>query len=103
MRLVEVASLVRSKNAGPFTLTIDIMLPDRASYETVRDNDRLRADIVGPLLGTAPEAIDIFACEAANAFKISFPRPTASGSVTDVDVYGGQFHWPLLDLEVTAR
>lgn len=102
MRLVEIASLVRSKNAGPFMLTIDIMLPDHASYEKVRDHDRLRADVVGPLLGVDPDAIDIFACDAAVAFKISFPRPTPSGSATDLDIYGGQFHWPLLDLDVTT-
>jgi hypothetical protein len=30
----EVAQFVTSKNAGPFLLTLDVVLPDEASYRT---------------------------------------------------------------------
>lgn len=36
-RLWQVAKLIRSKNSGPFELTFDVILKDRATYEKVRD------------------------------------------------------------------
>ena len=35
-RLVDVARVIRSKNAGPFELTFDIMFADADSYERVK-------------------------------------------------------------------
>ena len=34
-RLCDLAKILRSKNSGPFELTIDIFLPDEASYRRV--------------------------------------------------------------------
>ena len=41
MILADIASLIRSKNAGPFTLTFDIMFRDLASYRRVKDSGAL--------------------------------------------------------------
>src|ERR1700674_4503712 len=38
MKLAELASLIRSKNAGPFILTFDIMFPDDESYLRVKNS-----------------------------------------------------------------
>ena len=38
--------------------------------------------------------------DAANAIKITIPRPTISGDIDDTDVFGGQQHGPLVDVEV---
>ena len=35
-QLAELARLIRSKNAGPFELTFDIMFEDAATYERVK-------------------------------------------------------------------
>ncbi|MGZ9039111.1 MAG: DUF4387 family protein, partial [Burkholderiales bacterium] len=40
--------------------------------------------------------------DAANAIKITIPRPIVSGDVNDTDVYGGQQHGPLVDVEVPS-
>ena len=41
MVLADIANLIRSKNAGPFILTFDIMFADLASYRRVKDSGAL--------------------------------------------------------------
>ena len=100
MRLYELCSLIRSKNAGPFMLTIDVMFDDVATYERVRDSGALSAAVISQIYGLPVEQVRFFAHDAALALKISFPRQVTSGSIGDNDVYGGQFHSPLVLLDV---
>ena len=63
MKLAELSSLIRSKNAGPFVLTFDIMFPDDKSYQRVK-----RAGVLSPrkfaeLFHTAPRTV----CSSSNA------------------------------------
>ena len=99
-RLAEVAKLIRSKNAGPFWLTFDVMFDDPAIYYAVRDQRILQAERVAELFHQDLARIRVFDCDAAMAIKISFPRPASSGSAADTDVFGGQQYAPLLDLTV---
>jgi hypothetical protein len=46
MRLGELAKVVRSKNAGPFLLTFDILFDDRETLERIRAGGRLTVDTV---------------------------------------------------------
>ena len=96
----DLAVLVRSKNAGPFWLTIDIMFDDEGKYRQVRDSAILDRALVARLYGRAPADIIVVNHDAALAIKISFPRPASSGSKYDSDVYGGQQYAPLLGLDV---
>jgi hypothetical protein len=98
--LGEVAKLVRSKNAGPFWLTLDVMFDDRATYEAVRDQQVVTVELIEQLYGESAEHIRLFAHDAALAIKVSMPRPHSSGSPLDTDVFGGQQYAPLLDLPV---
>jgi hypothetical protein len=100
MQLHELATLVRSKNAGPFMLTIDVMFEDADSYRLVRDSGVLTADTMAALYGVSAADVQVFHYEPATALKISLPRPHPSGSQADGDVYGGQFHAPLVLLEI---
>jgi hypothetical protein len=100
VRLWEIARLVRAKNAGPFIITIDVMFDDRANYERVRDSGVLSAEAVADLYQVPLDTVRYTEHEAALALKISFPRRHPSGSVLDTDVFGGQFHGPLVDLLV---
>lgn len=100
MQLHEAATLVRSKNAGPFMLTIDVMFDNPAMYRRVRDSGALTAESVAAVYGLRPDQVRAFDYEPALALKFSFPRPATSGSFDDGDVYGGQFHSPLVDLEI---
>jgi len=96
--LGELATLVRSKNAGPFWVTIDIFLPDSASYERACRSRVTDPATVGALYRTDHNEIKIFQLPGLQAIKISFPRPITQGAVQDRDMHSGQQYVPLLDL-----
>jgi hypothetical protein len=100
MKLWERASLIRSKNAGPFILTIDIMFSDRETYEKVRDSGVLDRKVVAAIYGVPLEDVDGYECDNALALKFSMPRRLAQGDFGDGDMHGGQQYAPLLDIEV---
>lgn len=99
-KLWEVSKLIRSKNAGPFELTFDVIFRDRASYERVRDAGIINARWFAAAYGLEPGLVAIHHYDAADAIKITIPRPVVSGDVDDTDVFGGQQYGPLVDLEV---
>lgn len=98
--IADLAVLVRSKNAGPFWLTIDIMFDNEAAYRRVRDSDIVSRAAMAHMFGGEPSQVITVNHDAAMAIKVSFPRPQSSGSKYDSDVYGGQQYAPLLSLEV---
>jgi hypothetical protein len=98
--IADLAVLVRSKNAGPFWLTIDIMFDDAANYRRVRDSDVINRAGIARMFRREPADIIVVNHDAALAIKISFPRPQSSGSKLDSDVYGGQQYAPLLALAI---
>ncbi len=98
--IADLAVLVRSKNAGPFWLTIDIMFDSEENYRRVRDADVVNRALVARLFRREASDIIVVNHDAALAIKVSLPRPQSSGSKYDSDVYGGQQYAPLLALEV---
>lgn len=98
--IADLAVLVRSKNAGPFWLTIDIMFDDADKYRRVRDSEIVNREAVADMFRRDPDEIIVVNHDAALAIKVSFPRPQSSGSKYDSDVYGGQQYAPLLSLAV---
>jgi hypothetical protein len=96
----DLAVLVRSKNAGPFWLTIDIMFDNPDNYRRVRDSEAINRAGIARIYRRDPADIIVVNHDAALAIKISFPRPQSSGSKLDSDVYGGQQYAPLLSLAI---
>lgn len=99
-KLGEIAKLIRSKNAGPWILTVDVMLPDAETFQTVVRSGVLTAEKVGPLLGADPSTVQVYDYAPAHTVKISFPRPVPNGHPDDSDVFGGQQFAPLVTVEV---
>ena len=99
-KLWQVTKLIRSKNAGPFELTFDVIFKDRAGYEHVRDAGIISAEWFAKTYRLKPEVVSVINYDAANAIKITSPRPVVSGDIDDTDVFGGQQHGPLVNLEV---
>jgi Domain of unknown function (DUF4387) len=99
-QLYELARLIRSKNAGPFELTIDVMFNDRESYDRVISSQVLSAERMAELYHVDPSIVQLFQADVALAIKISFPRPIASGNLQDTDIFGGQFHSPIVRLDI---
>src|SRR5580704_16789427 len=86
--LGDLAKLVRSKNAGPFWLTIDIMFDDAEAYRRARDAEIVNRATIARLYNRHPAEIIVVKHDTALASKVSFPRPQSSGSKQDSDVYG---------------
>ena len=96
----EVCRHIRSKNAGPFWLTIDIFLPDDESFNRVGRSRVTDPEVIGSLYGVDPTHVMVFELADLCAIKISFPRPVVQGSLRDRDMHGGQQYVPLLALPV---
>ncbi|MFZ5436990.1 MAG: DUF4387 domain-containing protein [Bacillota bacterium] len=101
-RLVDVAKVLRAKNAGPFQETFDIMFDDKKLYETVRDSGTLDQSLIAKLYRVGKEHVRIVPYDAASAIKITIPRRCSSGSADDTDVYGAQQYALLINLEIPS-
>lgn len=98
-RLIDLAEVIRSKNSGPYELTLDII------FKTVEDFNRIRAanviseEVICRAYKITPDQIlNILEFPPAKAIKITIRRPLCSGNIGETDVYGAQQHAPLLDL-----
>lgn len=100
MRLYDCATVIRSKNAGPFTLTIDLVLPNAATFRRVRDAESLRPGSIAALYHVPADRVRVVPFERVLTIKVTLPRATGSGAVGDRDVYGCQQHFPLADVPV---
>ena len=93
--VADLAHEVRSKNAGPFWVTMEVFLRDAAGYAVVADPAFLDASVIARLYGVTAETVQIFRIPELNVVKISFPRPVVQGSLRDRDMHAGQHHVPL--------
>lgn len=100
MKLRDCTKLIRSKNAGPFILTIDVMFENSDMFNKCLEQDILSAKNIAEIYGIALEKIDTFAMPMISTIKISFPRSVSQGDLGDSDNHGGQQYAPLLDLEI---
>jgi Domain of unknown function (DUF4387) len=89
--ITSLASLVRSKNAGPFVISLDFVFPDHETFARVRDSGAVSRDSVAALYGLAPERVsDVIEYPAANALKVNIARESAAGGFGERDLYGSQ-------------
>ena len=100
MKLSDIAQVVRSKNAGPRRLTLDIIFGSDADYQRVVQSPALGADNIGSLYRVPPEQVTIIPYPVGRAIKIVMPRAIMAGDPGDLDVYGAQQHAPLLTIEI---
>jgi hypothetical protein len=99
-RLRDITKLIRSKNAGPFLLTLDIIFDRRQIYEHVVASKLLSPEIIAALYKVEPSEVEFFLCPEIMAIKATLPRLVGSGDPLDSDVYGAQQIGPLLDIEI---
>ena len=99
-RLKDIAKACKSKNAGPFHITLDIMFDDAKLFERVRATGVIRAELIAQLYGVPAESVQFTEYPPALAWKATIARRIPSGAIGDTDIYGAQQHAPLLDIEV---
>lgn len=96
--LGQIAHKVRSKNAGPFWLTVDIFCGDAAAFAQIRDG--VSTDRVAALFQTTPEQIKRFDIEDLHVVKFSLPRPTIQGARDDRDMHGAGWAPLVAELDI---
>jgi hypothetical protein len=99
-QLIDVAEVIRSKNSGPYELTLDLIFRDRQFYRRVCAQKVFTKELIADLYRVNPDQIlAIIEFEPAKAIKINLRRPIASGNLGETDVYGAQQHAPLLGMK----
>ena len=100
VRLVDVAEVVRSKNSGPYELTLDVIFRERADFERFRAASAITPELVARLYRVpVADVLGVVWFTPAKAVKATIVRPIPSGALGERDVYGAQQHAPLLGLE----
>ena len=80
---------IRSKNAGPFWVTIDIFCLDAESLKVILK--KIDVDLISTMFKINKRKIKIFKIDNLNVIKISFPRTIVQGHMNDRDMHGAQY------------
>ena len=103
MMLSKLATVIRSKNAGPFELTFDVLFAKQDDYQQVVASKQLSAESFAELYAIdMADVLSVVEFEPALAIKITIKRARSSGAFGETDVYGAQQHAPLLSLWIPA-
>lgn len=95
--LADVASVLRSKNSGPYELTFDVMFPNKEVFEKVKNAGVLNAETVAKLYSVPlKDVVATLFFDQAMAFKATIARPSVSGGFGETDTHGSQQHIPLM-------
>lgn len=96
--LGELVEKIRSKNAGPFWLTIDIFCGTSSAF--ARTCESLSTERVATVFATDPKTLKRFEIPSLNVIKFSLPRPEIQGSIADRDMHGASWAALLSEIEL---
>jgi hypothetical protein len=99
-KLKDLAQIIRSKNAGAYQLTLDIIFEDHNTYERVKRTGIINRKLFAELYRVPEDQVEFTEYDHSFAFKGTIPRWHGSGDIGDSDIYGAQQHAPLLDVEI---
>ena len=100
MKLMDIAKVIRSKNAGPRCTTLDIMFSNEADFNRVCSSNGLSKKAISELYDIPEDQIKEIQYPISMAIKYSLPRKVTAGDPGDKDVYGAQQHARLFNLEI---
>ncbi len=99
-RLNDIAAILRSKNAGPLSVTFDIMFGTPEDYQRVRDSGVLTPALIGEIYQVDAGQVDIINYDIVHSIKVTIPRRSVSGALDDTDIYGCQQQVPLSNVMI---
>ncbi len=100
-RLEDLCSVIRSKNAGPFLITLDMIFKDQVAYDAVATPRLITRELVAGRYNLSPDDVVVVEyIDALRAVKVTYKRPVAAGSPGDSDCFGMNQEGPLLDIEI---
>lgn len=97
-KLGELVTGIRSKNAGPYWITIDIFCGSANAFNKIRAE--ISTDRLAALFHQRASVIKRFDIATLNVVKFSLPRTVVQGSRTDRDMHGAQWAQLLAELEI---
>ncbi len=97
-RLDQIVPKIRTKNAGPFWLTVDIFCGERRIFDHLKDS--LQTDQVAQAFHQPIAALKRFDIAHLNVIKFSLPRIVVQGSRADRDMHASQWAWLVGGIEV---
>lgn len=97
-RLGDMILKTRSKNAGPFWITIDIFCGDPVAFNAV--SQALKTSRVAALTGTPENLVKRFEIADLSVIKFSVPRPVVQGNRDDRDMHGAAMAVLLDEMEL---
>lgn len=89
---------IRSKNAGPFWLTIDAFCNNEEDTKRVAAAFEREREFIAGSFHVKPEDLQIFCLNHIQVAKISLPRVPVEGSRDEMDMHGGQQYVTLLNI-----
>jgi len=98
MKLSDIASVIRSKNAGPYLLTIDVLLPDKETFTKVYKSKAITQEKIAILYKKKVNEVKVIQHPESNSIKIAIQRSKVAGNFNDTDIYGAQQHAPMLNI-----
>ena len=99
-KVTEVCTHVRSKNAGPFWITIDLTFRDGAAFARHGGSAALQPEAIAKLFDVDAALVKRFDVPELKVLKISYPRRQPQGGWMERDMHGGQQYVRLLDVEL---
>ena len=98
IKLTDIADVIRSKNAGPYELTLDVIFTDREWYQKVVTANAIDRRLVSRLYHIAEADIfELVAFDPAAAIKITMRRTLVAGDA-ETPTCRPQQHAPTIDV-----
>ena len=100
-RLYDLAAVIRSKNSGPYQITLDVLFDRAGVYYEIKKSGAICKERIASIYRMDVSRIQepVF-FDTALGFKVTFDRSISSGTAGDRDVYGAQQHAPLSELKI---
>jgi len=89
---------IRSKNAGPFWLTIDVFCGSTRVYKNMVQ--AISDEKIASLYQVPLSDVQRYELPELNVIKFSFPRAVVQGAIADRDMHGAQMGVLLAEYEL---
>ncbi len=96
----QVCRHIRSKNAGPFWVTIDLFFDGAHNFLKYAESPALGPEAFARLYGADATLVKRYAVPSLHMVKVSYPRANAQGGEVERDMHCGQQFVRLLDVEL---
>lgn len=99
----DLCTVIRSKQAGPYRLALDLVFRSYEAYLRVKESGKLTKELVADLYKIPlDQVVAIVFYDPGWAVKIVLIRRKVAGAPGDGDMYGCQQHVPLLGLPLNT-